>query len=652
MIIYSSTKQGFISDVFNDTIDNKIHASFVRELGHDTGRRELESWRNSMPYMSKVIDDPSIPDNAGVAVEYKIPQTSKRIDFIITGLDADKKKAAVIVELKQWSEAKLTNMDGIVNTVVGGGYRDVSHPSYQVWSYATLLEDYNDAIQKEKIKIVPCAYLHNYEKDEVISHSFYKHYTDKAPVYFKHEAQILRDFIKTFVKYGDDKQILYEIDKGKISPSKILVDNLISMMQGNQEFIMIDDQKIVFEHAKNLANTSTADNKHVVIVEGGPGTGKTVVAINLLTELTKCKQVAAYVTKNSAPRLVYEIKLSGKFTKTRISNLFKSSGSFYDVAPNTFDTLIVDEAHRLNEKSGLFSNKGENQIKELIRSSKCSIFFVDEDQRVTVKDIGDKQSIQKWAQEMNAKVHNLALASQFRCNGSDGYIAWIDNTLQIKETANESLSDTNYDFRVIDSPQELHDIILSLNGNNKARVVAGYCWKWVSKNKPELKDISIGNYHATWNLSTQGQAWIIYPDSAREVGCIHTCQGLELDYVGVIIGPDMVVRNGKVVTDFKKRASTDQSIKGLKQLEKQNKEYANKLADTIIKNTYRTLLTRGIKGCFIYCTDQETQAYFKAKIGLQLSQENIYSDISTGENVITENDEKYDAARTSAETTR
>ena len=229
--------------------------------------------------------------------------------------------------------------------------------------------------------------------------------------------------------------------------------------------------------------------------------------------------------------------------------------------------MIVDEAHRLNEKSGMFNHLGENQIKEIISASKFSVFFIDEDQKVTLKDIGDKEEIRRWAKQLKANVTELKLESQFRCNGSDGYLAWLDNTLQIRETANDTLKANDYDFRIVDSPAELHNIIREKNKEkNKARLVAGYCWKWISKNNPQLKDIVIDDYKATWNLDTDGQAWIIKPDSVSEVGCIHTCQGLELDYVGVIVGPDLIVRNGKIITQPKERASTDKSIHGWRSL--------------------------------------------------------------------------------------
>lgn len=624
-IIYSKTKKEFIGDVFS----NSIEESFVRESGPIFAPNQMMAIRNSMNYMDRVIRDSEIPDNAGIAIEYKIPSSSRRIDFIITGKDINRNPVAVLIELKQWEKAELTEMDGVVKTFVGGSVREVEHPSYQVWSYATFIKDFNSSIEEKKISLEPCAYLHNYERDNVVDNDFYKFYTEKAPVFYKTDAKKLQNFIKDFVKYGDEKETLYFIENGRIKPSKALADCLASMLKNNKkEFTLIDDQKLVYEKALELARKSTEFNKNVFIVEGGPGTGKSVVAINLLSELTSKGDNVRYVTKNSAPRKVFEAKLSGVFTLTRIRNLFSGSGNFYDKERNSFNTLIVDESHRLNLKSGMFK-KGENQIKEIINASNFSIFFIDENQRIDTSDIGRKEHIKEIANELGANIHEAELPSQFRCNGSDGYLSWIDQVLQIKGTANDTLEDIDYDLRVIDNPSLLHDEIIKLNKNNKSRIVAGYCWNWVSSKNPHLFDINIGNYSAKWNLKEHEQSWIIHPKSVTEVGCIHTCQGLELDYVGVIIGPDLIVRSGKILTDGTKRASTDRSLWGITQDIRDGKPGALSTADTIIKNTYRTLMTRGMKGCYIYCTDPETQEYFTNRLGNK-DDKVTYGDIPIG----------------------
>lgn len=631
MLVYTSNKSEFIDDVRSNTIDEKIHESVQRYLGTHVGQQEVKSWRNSMMYMSHVLADEAIPMDAGVAIEYTIPQSNKRIDFILTGKGDNKEDTAIIVELKQWENVKTTKLDGVVVTYIGHAEREMTHPSYQAWTYAALLSDFNETVQTEKIRLQPCAYLHNCVSINEINDPFYDAHTRRAPAFLKKDGQKLADFIKKYVKYGDSDGIMYRIDKGRIRPSKNLADKLVSLLQGNQEFLMIDDQKVVYETALSLAEKSSKKNKNVLIVEGGPGTGKSVVAVNLLVALTNKRFLAQYVTKNAAPRAVYISKLTGSFTKSHIDNLFKGSGSYTNTEANGFDALIVDEAHRLNEKSGMFQNMGENQIKELIQSSKFSVFFIDEDQKVTLKDIGEKEAIKVWAKRLDAHVYELELQSQFRCNGSDGYLAWIDNALQIRKTANETLQGINYDFRVFDTPNELREAILSKNRiNNKARLVAGYCWDWVSKNDETKNDIVIQqhNFAMRWNLTSDGSLWILKPDSVNEVGCIHTCQGLETDYIGVIIGPDFIIRNGIAVTNPEKRARTDASIKGYRALLSRNSELAKQKVNAIIKNTYRTLMTRGMKGCYLFCTDAETNAWFKQLMGRE-AREYIDTELSS-----------------------
>jgi uncharacterized protein len=624
VIVYQATKGTFLDDILSNDIENIILETFRKKnLRTNTSKGEISSWKNSLMYMNTVLTDPGIPEDCGVAIEYHIPQTSKRIDFILTGRDELEVDHAILIELKQWSEASLTEKDAVVKTYVGGGHRELTHPSYQAWSYAALLEGFNETVYQENIQLKPCAYLHNYNNDGIINNAFYAEYIDKAPLFLKSDARKLREFIKQFVKYGDSSDIMYRIDCGRIKPSKMLADSLASMLKGNQEFVMIDDQKVVYETALSLAKKSSDSNKHVLIVEGGPGTGKSVVAINLLVELTKTGLLTHYVSKNAAPRTVYASKLTGTMKKTHISNMFKGSGSFLNFEDNAFDALIVDEAHRLNEKSGLYSNLGENQIKEIIASSRFSIFFIDENQKVTLSDIGEKSEIRRWAELLGAKVTELELSSQFRCNGSDGYLAWVDDVLQIRETANQHLDGLEYDFRVFSDPNELRELIFEKNRiNNKARMVAGYCWNWKGKNDQSIYDVVLPEYgfEMRWNLTKDGSLWMINPESVSEVGCIHTSQGLEVDYIGVVIGPDLIVRNGEVITVPAARAKTDASIRGYKKYLERDPVKAPQLLDSIIKNTYRTLMTRGMKGCYVYCTDEETREYLRSRISKHLQE--------------------------------
>jgi DUF2075 family protein len=620
VIVYQASKAQFLSDAFERDIQDVVEVAYKFRTGRGVGPSEVSSWKESLVYMAKALNDPSIPGDASVAIEYGIPQSGKRIDFILAGQAGDGSASVVIVELKQWSSAERTDRDAIVIARVSRGKtKEVSHPSYQAWSYAALLEGFNEAVHADGLMLKPCAYLHNYDEDDNLTNACYAHYLRLAPVFLKGEAERLklRAFIKLHVKYGDKSNAIYCLENGRIRPSKSLVDSLARMMKGNDEFILIDDQKVAFEAARAMGRHASDDDKKVMIIEGGPGTGKSVIAINLLVELSKLGLVCQYVSKNAAPRAVYESKLTGVLRRTEMSNLFSGSGAFSKTEKNAFDVLIVDEAHRLNEKSGLYGNLGDHQIKEIMAAAKCSIFFVDDDQRVTFKDIGNKQEIDKYAQSAKAEVQTLELASQFRCNGADSYLAWLDDVLEIRQTANDTFDTSDFDFRIVDSPVVLRNLIVDANKkNNKARMVAGYCWNWVSKKKPGEYDVVIPehDFSMRWNLSDDGSLWIVSPNSVDEIGCIHTSQGLEVDYVGVVVGPDLIARNGRVVTQPNKRARSDKSISGYKKWLKSDPKAANEAADRIIRNTYRTLMTRGMKGCYVYFTDAETAAYFKGRI--------------------------------------
>ena len=638
MIVYEANKQEFLEHVDQDKIASHILSQFEQKLG-GTSESEIRSWDNSMLHMYRVLNDQSIPDDAGVAIEFKIPHTSKRVDFLISGHDGEK-DTVVIVELKQWSKVeKVEGKEAIVKTAINRGIREVAHPSYQAWSYAALIEDYNENVQEQYIDLQPCAYLHNYRKTDKdpLTDGYYDFYLDLAPVYTKGDVAKLRSFIKKHIKYGDKKDILYQIENGRIRPSKSLQDSLSSMLKGNQEFVMIDEQKVVYETAIQLAEKAVkTDTKQVMIVEGGPGTGKSVLAINLLVALTNKALTCQYVTKNSAPRNVYSTKLKGDYRKTRIDNLFKGSGSYTEAELNELDVLIVDEAHRLNEKSGMFQNLGENQVKEVIHASNMSIFFIDENQRVTLKDVGSVDMIQKYAAEYGAEVTTGVLTSQFRCDGSDGYIAWLDDVLQIRETANANDMGLDYDFQVFSDPHEMKQAIIEKNQvNNKSRIVSGYCWEWPKENraKTDYHDIRIDEYNfgMSWNLDNT-QTWAIDSESIHEAGCIHTCQGLEFDYVGVIIGDDLRYEDREVITDHTKRAKSDQSLRGIKKRMKENPEEASEIADKIIRNTYRTLMSRGMKGCYVFCTDKNLERYLRQR----LKRESLYRISDSGETMVAE----------------
>lgn len=619
MIVYNGIKRQFIDDVKNNSIADKI-LDAIRSKGLNAGHeKEYSSWQNSMQFMRNIVDDSDIDDEIQICIEYNIPLTSKRVDFIIAGADQNHNENIIIVELKQWQKAEVVadDMHYCVKTFVANTDRIVCHPSYQAYSYSCFLKNYSQSITDETINLVPCAYLHNYQPEyrQTLSNPIYKEWYDIAPFFIKNETDSFSNFIKKYITKKSSKgDLLYLIDHGRLRPTKALQDSLVSMVKGNKEFMLLDEQAVCFDMClKTMTQCLKDKKKRTIIIQGGPGTGKSVLAVNLLMEYIKQSLNASYVTKNSAPRQAF-LKLLTNSDARRLINiaqLFRSPFGLSNCENNTYDCLIVDEAHRLVKK--MYGDwGGVNQIMECINASLLSIFLLDEDQAVTTKDIGSIKEIQYWCKELGSKLiikEETKLISQFRCNGSDAYIQFIDAILQrTPETVEVNLSELNFDFKVFDCPNAMREALRAKNQiNNKSRMVAGYCYDWNVKHHRGEWDIIIGdNFTARWNLEND-KVWAINPDSFEEVGCIHTAQGLEFDYVGVIIGKDLMFNPiTSLIETHREYISKDDKSSGIRTAPQSR-------AHQLILNTYKTLLTRGQKGCYVYCEDKELRDYIKSK---------------------------------------
>lgn len=617
MIVYENTLNNFINDVIMNEISDKI-LSMMKESHLSGGSAsEVNSWNNSLHFMKDVLDDPIIPYDCSVAIEYNIPQTSKRVDFMILGKDDNNKDHIIIVELKQW--AKVSKKDNLSkHTIMSDlrGKEPTAHPSYQAYSYKALLMNYCDGLNLDSSQLNPCTYLHNMSESyrNIIEDELYDEWTQEAPVFLKKDVLKLRNFINQYIKAkSNDGQLLYKIDYGRIKPQKSLQESLDSMLCGNEEFKMIDDQVVAFDVImKAIYNAQYDNKKHVVIVSGGPGTGKSVLAINVLARsIIDLGLNASYITKNMAPRKCYEKLLSKGNAKKEVDlkMAIKSPHSLPFIPNNGIDVGIFDEAHRMQKAPYMY--KGNDMLEDAIKASRVSVFFVDEDQRITVNDCYNIEYIKEYALKLGAIIDTpepFELTSQFRCNGSDGYISFINDLLNIANTANKTFDLSNFEMKVFDDPNLLRDELRIKNSaNNKSRMVAGYCYDWNVKNNRGEWDIILPNdFKAKWNLEGD-DVWAINPKSFEEVGCIHTCQGMEFDYVGVIIGKDLIYKNEKVVTN-KFAISKDDKTSKIRNC--QNEE----LADRLIKNTYKVLLTRGQKGCYIYCEDKALSEYIKNRI--------------------------------------
>lgn len=615
-----ASKIQFLKDA--PTIEDLVAEAVQKNLGMRVGANEYQSWRNSLGNaMSHVMRDSNIPDDAVVAVEYRLNGRRFRIDFIVAGLNDQGDESIVIIELKQWTDVKYSLLKDHVRTFVGGRERDVPHPSYQAHSYASHLQQFNEYVYENKVQVISCAYLHNCVSSAVVNDARYQEQIAKTPVFVKGEIDGVCEIIRDHISSGTGLDFLKRVDNSPVRPSRQLADVAASMLQGNEEFVLVDDQKTVLETIVNAATKAQVETKQVLIIKGGPGTGKSVIAINALSRLTSLRMNARYVTPNQAPREVFSEKLKG-IRGLDIRDLFSGSGSFTQPTPDQFDVLIVDEAHRLKLRHQ-YAKGGVNQIQEIMTSARTTVFFIDEAQKVTWKDIGEIDAIRDFAKSMDAEVQELELKSQFRCGGSDDYMVWLDDVLGVREDEEGRFSPKSFDFKIVDSPVTLKTLIDEKNAENgKSRIVAGYCWDWVSKKSPNRADLVFPEYgfEALWNLESHGQGWIIQPDSHKQVGCIHTCQGLELEYVGVIVGSDLVARDGELITDPSSRAKTDASLNGYKKELKENPSRAQDKADRIIRNTYRTLMSRGMKGCYVWFVDPETAEYFRDKLESEMSE--------------------------------
>ena len=617
MIIYNKPLGDFRNDVTLNMMSD-ILLDNLRKKGLSGGSQsEVNSWNNSLHFMKDVLDDKDISEECEVAIEYNIPQTSKRVDFMIMGNNGDKDHV-VIVELKQWAKVEKVD-DNCDHSIMSDlkSHEPVAHPSYQAYSYKCLIRDYCDDAEITEDSLKPCAYLHNLQEKyrPVIEDSIYSEWTNEAPVFLQQDVLKIRNFIKQYIKLkANDGQLLYKIEEGRLRPTKSLQDAIDSMLCGNEEFHMIDEQVVAYDKIMKAIKESHQDNqKHVIIITGGPGTGKSVLAINVLARcIIDLKLNASYITKNMAPRKCYA-NLLAKGNAKKMINLQKAIQSPWCL-PNTIynglDVGIFDEAHRMQKKP--YQYQGNDMLEDAIKAAKVAVFFVDDDQRITVHDKYDVDAIIAYAKRENAIVHRpYELVSQFRCDGSDGYISFLNNLLEIKQTANTRFEFNKLELKIFDDPVQMRNELREKNKiNNKSRMIAGYCYDWNVKNKRGDWDIMLPNgFNAKWNLEKDDH-WAVNPNSFEEIGCIHTCQGMEFDYVGVFIGKDLYYDEASQHVKTNRNAiSKDDKTSGIRL-----KTTTDEEADKLIRRTYKVLLTRGLKGCYVYCEDLALREYIKSLI--------------------------------------
>ena len=612
MRLYDGDLNQFRVDVSNNKIADILAQKYQEFFNRPVGKSEYRSWENSLQFLKNVFDSASLYSNK-IILEYKLPLTNRRIDAIIfgrgNGLDG-----LVILELKQWSNDGVHDCEeeGNIYVDMGGHSIRVSHPSLQVEGYYYGLKD-NMAIfdEEPEIRLYPLVYCHNYsrEKDRVLYQEKFKQIIKKCPLFSKEDYRDLGNYIKERLSEKPGVELFNRFLSSPLKPSKELIKHVGTMINKQQIFNLIDEQiptrNTIISNAKRLAQS---DKKYVIIVKGGPGTGKSVIALESMAELLRLGKQVFYITG------------SATFTKTlksvvgsRAKDRFKYFFSFTHHKENEIDVLICDEAHRLRKNSkdyGVPANLKSDapQVDDIIRPSRLSVFFLDEHQIVRPNEVGNVELIKESAKKFNAEIIEFELMTQFRCGGSETYMQWLDNTLDITPS-DIWLLDKNepIEFKIFDSPAALRDAIYQKNKEkqNSARIVAGFCWKW-SPPRPDgtlVNDVKIGDFEMPWENKKNFWKWPTFPEGIEQVGTVYTSQGFEFDYIGVIVGDDFIYdRENKTWIGIPEK-SHDPAAK------RDKSKFTNHM-----KNVYRVLMSRAHKGVYVYFMNKSAEEFFKSRI--------------------------------------
>lgn len=622
MKLYSGSSQEFFLDVVQDRVAQKMTDAFFEYFRYKPAVQEIQSWRNSLRAISQVCQFASLNDH-GVILEYQLPLTSKRLDFMICGYDQLNKQNAVVVELKQWDKCIATEGPNEVASWVAGRERELLHPSVQVQRYRNFLVDNHESFYEtapNRIQVGACAYLHNYHfvKDDPILAEKFEPVMEDCHLFSADDFEKLHEYLRSRLSAGDGMKILRSVEDGKHRPSKKLLAHVGDVIAGKPEYHLLDEQLIAFDRVIIAAQQNLEQKKKsVILINGGPGTGKSVIAMNLLGQLSARGYNAHYATGSKA-----FTETVRKIIGVRGAQQVKYFNSYMQAPENAVDVIICDEAHRIRKTSNNRFTKKEfrsdkPQIEELLDVGQVCVFFVDDRQVVRPGETGSLELIRAAAQARGYELHEYTLEAQFRCGGSDGFINWVNNTLGIERTANVMWNnEEKFDFRVVDSPEELERIIRArADEGNSARMMAGYCWPW-SDPTPDgqlVEDVKIGNWSRPWNARSgagrlakgipKESLWAHELGGINQVGCVYTAQGFEFDYAGVIIGNDLKYDPVKNEWIAIKENNFDTTVKRSKE----------QMVD-LLKNTYRVLLTRGIKGCYVYFMDEDTRNFVRSRM--------------------------------------
>ena len=634
LLIYDAPQKDFVRDVLLNKFADTLQENFLKSYGRKAGDSEFNSWVDTGKVIKNLIELGNL-ENVYVSFEYQVPYTQKRIDCLLFGKNKHGKGIVIHIEMKQWTDVEALECEGnFVETYTGHDKRKVAHPSQQVQGYNNYLLGFVEIFEENEVNLFGCAYCPNYNKKEGqgLFDIKYRQVLDKYPIYTKNDIEKLADRLKELLGQEDGFDIFNKFMESPIRPSRKLLDNASTVIKRESDFNLLDDQI----YARNvivdkIKKSETNNEKSVVIVKGGPGTGKTVIALHILAEFAghKDKKYKIFFSSRSKPlieAIKHKMERGQKVGDVNAKILFTGLEPYAPtiVSENELDILIIDEAHRIGEKSGNRFTKKEHrtdmsQVEQLIRCAKTSIFFIDDKQTIRGAEVGNTKIIKKTGELLKRNIEEVELTSQFRCNGSDNYLDWLEHVLGYTAEKKILKKEDNFDFQIIDSPNVLYEIIKEKNSLNRtsARLVAGYCWHWSNKlnSKGELvNDVKIGDFELPWETHgditppegyVKWYEWAYKPEGIKQIGCIYTAQGFEFDYIGVIVGSDLKYdkENDCLVANI--NGTKDPTLKRSKEK-----------FDEYVKNIYRVLMSRGMKGCYVYFVDKEVETFFKSRIKL------------------------------------
>jgi uncharacterized protein len=577
------------------TMVPRLEQRFQEEFGHSPSRAEVRSWDNSIPALLRQLTEAGL-DQAEVLLEFRLPGCSKRADALVLGQHPTGGPSCVVVENKQWSSVTDADIGHLLVTVPGmPGTRatELVHPQEQARDYVEYLIYYNCYLGGHPGSVTGCAYLHNARGEDIAAmRQGVPGDLASFPAFAGDEPAAFRAFLRERLAPGPGARIADEVVGSRQAASMLLMQHVPDAIAGVPRFTLLDEQKIAFENVlRTVERAKRAGSKEAVIIRGGPGTGKSAVAIQLLASRARIGGVA-HATGSGAFTKTLREEMGGQ--DRLLKKLFQFTSGFAAAPADSYDVIIVDEAQRIRVRDG--------QVEHLIRAARVPVFLIDERQWIRSDEIGTVARLKDACARSGASPLEISLDGQFRCGGSDEYIKWLRSLLSVAGQARPWPGDDAFRLRLAESPQQMEAALRRLrHAGHTARIAAGYCWKWTRdpRNGALADDVVIGSWRWPWNAANamgdipKSERWATHDGGFGQVGCVYTAQGFEYDYAGVIIGPDLVWRRDRWVCN--PAANVDPSMRNATNPE------------TLIRGIYWVLLTRGLRGCVIHSVDPETQ---------------------------------------------